>query len=503
MKLYENCRFAIRISYFGFLLIAFGFIILNKNVNIFYTFSNTFIINIANGSLRLGRAIILNLPLIFMVNFVCKKANSGVPIILSIIGYLTYLITMSLFANQSLPIQAYHTGLSDILTLGEIAGYPFETGLIGSMAVGLATRYAYVHSRHRGSYSVLGFLNKDTSAIIYNIVYCALLGIAAAYAYPLFYSTINTAITYISQDLSDPRRIALYGVLDRTLSVLGNAGIIRYPFWFTSAGGSYSSLLTGQVITGDVNIWEFIQDATSTYQGAGRFITPYYVINMFIVPSIYFGMYLTMTNKKDRQIHILPMIGIMLLSFIAGNPLPMELSLLFTAPLLLIIYIIVSSLCFGFLSYFNIFLGFEMSGTDVITAMPGSFPDFIINIRNIRLISNLRGIIIVGLIAGFAMFLLTLIFYRFLAYDFAKTGKRENISNLIIKACGGKENIVDVSCSLLRVYIELKELELVSYNRLQELNAKKIVETKKGIGIQTGVSSSIIANAIIKEITGK
>ncbi len=79
------------------------------------------------------------------------------------------------------------------------------------------------------------------------------------------------------------------------------------------------------------------------------------------------------------------MIGIMLISFVAGNPLPLELTLLLTAPGMLVLYLLLVVGLFGYLAYAGVFLGFSQTGTNVLTAMPGAFPDYTINLRNARL----------------------------------------------------------------------------------------------------------------------
>ncbi|MBR3227448.1 MAG: hypothetical protein IKF68_02765, partial [Erysipelotrichaceae bacterium] len=155
MNIYENCKMPIRIAFFGFILISFGFLIQNENVNIFYTFTNNFLLMFAQGCLMLGKTIIINLPLIFMVYIVCKKANSGVPIALALIGYFAYMITTTLFASQSLSSYAYasNVGINAIVDLSGLSRYPLETGLIGSFIVAYITRYSFIRSRHRTSHS--------------------------------------------------------------------------------------------------------------------------------------------------------------------------------------------------------------------------------------------------------------------------------------------------------------------------------------------------------------
>lgn len=503
MKLYDSCRNAIRISFFAFLLISFGTIIQSENVNIFYTFSNNALLVLAEGSIRLGRTIITNLPIIFMTNIVCKKANSGFPIILALIGYFTYMITMSLFAQQSLVPYAYNTYFGTLLNASESSN-PFETGMVGAFVVAYATRISFVTSRKKNRKSVFGLFNSDTMAIIYEIVLCALLGLLAAYLFPIAFNILQKGITYVGNNLADSRRLALYGIGDRVLSILGQGNLIRYPFWYTSAGGSYSSIVTGQIVNGDVNIWNYIQDATSTFVGAGRFITPYYVINMFIVPAIYLGMYFSMSDAKEKRLHLLPLIALIIVSIACGNPLPLELSLLFTAPLLLFIYLIVVGVLFWLLASKGIFLGFANVGGDIATAMPGSFADYIINIRDIKLSSSVSGIFVVGIIAAAIMFAITILYYRYFAYDLSRSGKIEKIGNDIIDAVGGIQNISNCSNAILKLSVELYDSELSSSSKMQKINVKRIFETKGGYSLDLGTSSCVICKYIkekIKEYT--
>ena len=190
MYLYENCKMPLRTAFFGFMLMAFGFLIKNENVNIFYTFTNTYLLMFADGCALLGQTIVSNLPLIFMIYLVCKKANSGIPILLALVGYFSFLITMTLFVQQNLSSIAYTTnsGINAMININGNAKYPLETGMIGAFVVAFITRFSYIRSRHRSSHSLLGFLHKDSAALIYNVVLCTAAGMLCSYVGPLVYT---------------------------------------------------------------------------------------------------------------------------------------------------------------------------------------------------------------------------------------------------------------------------------------------------------------------------
>jgi len=497
--MYESCKTPIRIAFFGFVLLSIGFLIQNPNVNLFYTFKSSVILFLGELFLNVGQLIIMNLPLIFMFSIVCKKANNGTPLLMVLVAYFTYLVTTMLFARQDLGSSAYSTGYGVNSIFGLLSGtrLPLETGLIGSMLVGYATRIAYLRSRHPSSFSLLSFLDKDTAGLIYSMLFAFVLGTGISYVYPFAYSYIQKAITYIGQDLMDPIRLALYGVLDRFLCLLGLSNVIRTPFWFGSLGGSYSNALTGQTVLGDVNIWAYVVDAIATYAGAGRFITPYYVINMFIIPGFYLATVLSMSDKKERHKTFLSFIAAIGFSVVAGNPLPVELFMVFTSPGLYVVYLALVGTCFGAFIKLDTFLGFEYAGSNTAIAMPGSFPDFIINLRNAAISKNLGMVATVGLASFAIMFIITIIYYRLFAFDAIKTGKGDKLIDDLLAAVGGPENINEVGSGLLKLNISLFDLELVSVQALQKLEAAKILETKNGLCIEFGTASRMIGKRLL------
>ena len=501
MKMYESCRTPIRVAFFGFVLLAIGFIIQNKNVNLFYTFRSSIILFLGELCSKVGELVVMNLPLIFMLNGVCKRANNASPVVMALVGYFTFMATTMLFGVQTLSSQAYATGygINSVFNLASGNRYPLETGMIGSILVAVATRTSFIFSRHRGNYSITNIFSKDIAGIVYNVIICFGFGIITAYGYPIVYGYIQKAITFIATDLSDPLRIGLYSVLDRVLSILGLGRVIRYPFWFTSVGGSYQGVST-QSIVGDLNIWAVVKDDVTAFPGAGRFITPYYVINMFIIPGFYLGTIFSISDRIDRRALIITFLGAICLSVVAGNPLPVEFMMLLTSPIILLFYLVL----IGVVSYVfvnnGVFLGFETSVTNTTVAMPGSFPDFIVNVRNASLSPTLWAIVIVGLIALLLMVLFTIIYYRLFAFDFAKTGKGDEIVSKTIASVGGKDNIIKAEAGLLKLNVYLHNPEAIDIEKVQEVGPRRVSETRDGISFEFGTSSYAIGKRIMKAI---
>lgn len=501
MRLYESAKTPIRVTFFAFMLIGIGSLIQNKNVNLFYTFKSNVVLFIAELFLKIGEFIVLNLPIIFMLNGVCKKANNAAPVVMALVGYFAFTVTTMLFATQTLSSQAYATGhgINSIFNIATGTRYPLETGMIGSFLVAIATRASFILSRHRSQYSITNIFSKDIAGIVYNFIICFIFGVLVSYGYPFVYRNIQKIITFISEDLSDPVRIGIYSSFDRILSILGLDSVIRYPFWFTALGGSIQNA-SGQSILGDVNIWNFIKDNASNYVGAGRFITPYYVINMFIIPGYYIGTALSISDRKDRHSLIITFLGVMILSIIIGNPLPAEFLMLFTSPAILVFYLCLVGTTSYLLVMRNAFLGFEAIGTNTTIAMPGAFPDFIVNIRNTNLAPTLWAIVIIGVIALLIMTLFVVIYYRGLAFDFANTERGNDIIESIIASVGGKENIIKAEAGLFRLNIYLVNPELISVEKVRKVGPRRVSETRDGINFEFGTSSLAISRRINEKL---
>ena len=494
-NLYEYCRLPIRVLLLSIVLIGFGYLIQDVNVNIFYTFKNPLLLLISETSSRIGHFIFINIPFVFLVNLVAKRANSGAPTVFAIVGYFTFLIFTMMFNTHTMPNEAYNSilGISyNHHSYGVI--YPIQTGLIGAFVVAYLTRFSYLHSRRRSAYSFLSFLDKDSAGLVYNIVLCAIAGSLFAALWPIGIDFLEKVINWIASDLSDPLKLSVYGFFDRAFAILGLSSLIRKPFWYGKLGGNYLSV-SGETILGDVNIWRYMPEASATFSGAGRFITPYYVINMFAVPAVLLAMFFINTDKNERHRGIMFTLVTMIASFVCGNPLPLELMLLFTAPLLLLFHLLFSGALFGILFKLNAFLGFEYSGS-VTTAMPGAFPDFIINARNPFYIRSLLIIILVGIIVAIVYYLATYFYFHYLAFDITGSHRAHGVATRIVDAVGGVKNITKTYSSALKLSLEVEDLEKVSYDKLKKINSTRITETKTRIIINFGSSSTIIRTKI-------
>lgn len=502
---YDSFALPLRIVALALFLVAFGTLVKSESFNIFYTIKNSFILLGADIALLCGETLIQIFPLIVLLSLVSKKAHSGVPILMGLLGFVVFEISTMVFSTTSFNSDAYlnlfeisQTTASSFQS--QITRYPLNTGLFGIFLIIILTRFSFIRSRNRSTYSLFSFLSKDATGFIYEIILCLLAGFIVAYIYPACYNFLQLFISNIGKNFNSPLNLSLYGLLDRLANMFSLGDMIRKPFWFTALGGSYQSV-SGQNILGDVSIWSYFREANGSFAGAGRFITPYYCLNIFVLPSIYLALYFSISNRKERHKKLLLFLAITFITIVCGNPLPLEYLLFFATPLLFIIYLAIVAILFALLASNGLYLGFNFQGSSTLFAMPGSFFDYIINLRNPALFKTVVGIAIVGAVAGIVSFVLTSIYFRYFTYGLVNRSHIKDFVLNLADAVGGLENIEKADSSLFKIIINLKNLEAVSYEKLEKLGARKLVETRSGISLDIGACAHLLAKHLQKEVT--
>jgi phosphotransferase system IIB component len=132
--------------------------------------------------------------------------------------------------------------------------------------------------------------------------------------------------------------------------------------------------------------------------------------------------------------------------------------------------------------------------------MPGSFADFIINVRNASLIPSIRIILIAGFISFFAMLGLTILYYRYLAFDFIRSAEGNQLIEDIIAGAGGRDNIDHAGSGFFKLNIYLRDPERISIEKIQQIGVRRVVETRDGLSFEMGTSSSAISRRINRKL---
>ena len=496
-SLYEMLLFPISVLYFATFLLGLGNIITNETFSYIISIDNDFVELAADCMSRIGSFLIVQFPLIFLFRLSARKAGSATTMISALSGYVAYLVVTMYFGNPDLPASAYSSilGLS-ITTAGSATvrsgvHYPLQTGIVATAVVAVITLTSYNRSRTRSEYSFFSFISRDTWCVIRTVVLSSIAAVAVTMLWPYAVNAITKAIDYISSDTTNPMNLILYGVLERILSVLNLGTMIRQPFWYGANGGTWISM-AGANIAGDVNIWTAQYEAASLSGMSGRFITPYYVINLFAVPGLLLAFQTLQTDRLERRRMRLFYIVVAIISIFSGSLLPLEIMLLLLCPLLYLFHILYMGLLFGVFHAMHIYLGYSYHGTSTLTAMPGTLLEYLSYFQNSAMRNTLLQIAVVGLISFVVYFLMTRFYFMNLALDLFHTGYKDEVIQGTINAIGGIENIKNIHSGTERLIISLYDADKLNVQKLRNLGAVRVMDTKAGYAIGYGSRSTMI-----------
>ena len=496
-SLYEMLWFPITVLYFAMFILGLGTIITNEAYSGFIDINSEFLQLGANCLIRIGTFLIAQFPLLFLIRLSARKSGSATTMISAVSGYIAFLVVTMYFGKHDLPASAYSSilGLS-MTTTGSatVRGgthYPFQTGIVATAVVSFITLTSHTRSRSRSEYSFFSFISRDTWCVIRTVVLSSIAALAVTYVWPYVVNGITEAMNYISRDTTNPVNLMLYGMLERFLSVLNLTTMIRSQFWYGSSGGSWISM-AGTNIAGDVNIWTAQLEATSISGMAGRFITPYYVINLFAVPGMLCAFASLQTDRLERRRMRMFYITVAIISLLNGCLLPLELSLVLLCPLLFLGHAAYMGILYGVFQAMHVYLGYNYHGTATLTATPGTLLEYLSYFSVASLRNSLMVILITGVISFFVYLLMTRLYFKYLALDLFHTGYKDEVIQGTIKAVGGVENIKLIHSGTQRLILSLYESDRLDVDKLIELGAVRVTETKAGYAIVYGARSTMI-----------
>lgn len=502
---FEIVKFPIEVLFIAFILSGVGNILTNSVFGLDALINNDYVRMFAEVLMKSGQFIIVNFPFLFLIRLVARKNGSSVTIISGLAGYVVFLITTMLVCSSSLTSTAYSSILgislskSTIASYSGITKYPLQTGLLGAMAVVSLTLLAFNQTRKRNEYGFFSFMSKEIMCVLITIVYSALAGILVSLVWPFVMMGVDKLVDFISVDTTNPINLTLYGILDGLFSTLNLGTLIKTPFWYNIQGGSWVGV-SGSVATGDVGVWSAQLLNSSVTSQAGRFITPYYILNIFAVPGIIWAMYSLETNPLEKNKVRTLCIVATVVSMASGTILPMQLLLMFLAPLLFVVHLACTGILFGLLQGFHIYLGFNSTDTSTLTSLPGTLPELITYLTNDSLRNTILILFIIGAITLLLYFFITRLYFENFAIDLFKTGDEERLVKGTLKALGGIDNIKAIESNCFNVSVSLFDVERIDVARLKRLGASRVSQNKQGYYVLAfGSKSTMIRRDILKE----
>ena len=204
---YDIFQFPLKLLFIGLTLLTCSSLVLNPNLEMFYIVDNEHLIIMAHLVKTIANFIIANFPFLVLIKMVSRKNNSDESILFGIIGYVIFLITTMIYAQQDLGSSAYSQilGLSFNTTkIAQMIGYiryPLQTGLIGAISIGFSTRFIAMRAKNKLRYGLFSFIDRFSYGVILSIFYSFLLGLLFCFIWPYFIVGVNEAVMYIAKDI--------------------------------------------------------------------------------------------------------------------------------------------------------------------------------------------------------------------------------------------------------------------------------------------------------------
>lgn len=500
---FEILKFPIEVIFISFAMMCIGNLITNPALGLTTIIHYNSVQMLGDVLLQTGRFLIVNFPLLIMIRMVARKGGAGITFISCFAGLSAFLVATIFFGRTDLPTSAYSQilGLSvnttSSTTLTSITRYPYQMGLIGIAMIVMITLLCYNRSKKKNEFGFFGFISKEASCTLRTVFFCFIVGFIMSFVWGYVVDCIQELIHFISVDTTNPINLTLFGVLDGLLSTLGLGGLIRQPFWYGTSGGTWVNV-AGASMAGDVNIWSSQVLAGNITGISGRFITPYYILNIFAIPGLIWGLYSLYTDPIDKRRKTLLVVIATVFSMIGGTLLPVQLMLLFLCPLLFIFHLGYTGILFGVLQVLHCYLGYSSTSALVMTALPGTLPELLTYLKNPSLHQTILILCIVGFVTLFVYFFTTRLYFTHGAIDLFNTGDLDRVVSGTIKAVGGISNIKMVQSTIYQLTVQVYDPSKVDVNRLKRLGSYRVYETRAGFRIGYGASSTMVRIGIGK-----
>lgn len=472
-----------------------------------FPFLGNSIINNTLVSLRTIASVIFNnIPLLFAmgVAYGMSKKDKGIAAFTSVIGYLVLLTTMNVYLKVTGKLAPAET----ISQMGQIVVLGIQTinvNVFGGIIAGLGAAWATDKFYNLELPISLAFFGGKKSVPIITMGMMIVIGLCLPYFWEIFVSGLTSISFLLMNKIFGP---FLNLTINRMLIPFGLHHVWNAMIRYTEVGGSY--LINGKTYTGVLSAMNeilFKLGPSSEYWKLMPSLTRFeaqnqMVITMFAFPAIGLAIYRTAYAENKKLVKGL-MITLVLTAILGNVTEPLEFSFLFIAPFLYAIYAVV----LGFSS-----VALALMGT-AVGYIRGTIFDFAI-FGLLYEHSNWINIIIVGIIVAIVMYFIFK--WYILKFDIKTPGREESpsldnvlirerrydeIAVIVVKALGGKENILSIENCITRLRIDLGDIKLVDRKLLETSGCAGIFfPAPKHIHIVYGPLVEFVKNAVDEEV---
>lgn len=500
----EYLQFSLKVLFFATLLLGIGSTISNPLLKLVDPAEPSTLLLISN-LMRYGGAFTIQLfPLLVFIKVLGKHFSDSSPLMIGIFSYIIILIIVMVLERNDFPSYFYHSVLGIELKNAIVNSssyniqYPYQMGIFPLIIAYLITCYSYKRSRHHIRHGMFYFIDHDCWALIIALFFSVIAGIAFTFIWPWVIQLMMLLFDYIASDINNPIHLFFYGILDRLFAISNMVDIPRNVFWLSEAGGSYIDVI-GNSYYGDASIWMATKDMIEVNVTSGSFISGFYVINLFLIPSFLFAYYRLMGTKEQKYRYLIFILLAWLLSIFCGNPIPIEIGMLVLSPLLYLFYLLIVGFAFAACAAFEAFVGFYFDG-NLLTSLPGNLLDLFSYIGNYHFYRSIWIILIIGVILGIIFYFATIFYFRHFAIGLLSMQDADEICEHVIHAMGGIDNITAIYSTPDKIMASFKNRDEVNLDELHELGAYLILESRDGYTIRLGNLSIMIGERIQKKL---
>lgn len=415
-----------------------------------------------------GSAVFGSLPLLFAIGVaIGLTENDGVAALAGTVGYFVFLAAMGVCAN----LQGIETK--------PIMGIPsIETGVFGGIIVGLIAAAAFNRFYKIKLPSYLGFFAGKRAVPIITAFAVILTGSLLSLVWPPIGGSIDR-FSHWAVHGRPALAFTIYGLIERALIPFGLHHVWNVPFFFQA--GDFVDPTTGNAVHGEIA--RFIAgDPTAGNMSGG------YLFKMFGLPAAALAMWRAARPEERQKVGGIMVSGA-LTAFLTGITEPIEFAFLFVAPVLYAIHAVLAGLAYFSCVVLGIKHGFTFSHglIDYVVLFPQSH-----NALWLFVLGPLWGAVYYGVFSfGIRRFNL-LTPGREIETEAQKAERSaagDNFALQLVRAFGGRSNILSLDACITRLRVKLGDVTKVSSDKLKALGASGVVVVGDGVQAIFGTQS--------------
>lgn len=479
-----------------------------------------------------GDIVFGNLPVLFAVGVAVgfARKEKGAAALAALIGYLIMNVVMATGLSL-LGYDGLGQGGNDLREtagqLGTVLGIEntLEMGVFGGIISGYITSLLHNKFIDYQMPPVLGFFGGARLIPILASFTAVIYGLILIFVWP----TVGTLLSTLGEGILSLGFVGsfLFGVLERSLIPLGLHHVFYMPLWQTSVGGCVDVLnQAGEVVQSNVcgtqnQFFAMLSAGDLSNFASTNFMTGKFPFMIFGLPGAAYAMYKTADNENKKEVAGL-LFSIGFTAALTGITEPIEFTFLFIAPALYYgIHVPLAGLSFMLMDILNVRIGMTFSGGLIDYSLFGLLPQLTGQDVNAFMV------ILVGIPYFFIYFFLFR--WAIIKWDIATPGRKgaavetkskadfkakqeggedakggaSDLTQGIIDALGGAENIVTVEACITRLRVEVKDADKVADldHWTSNLEARGLVKNGNGIQAIYGNMAAVHKSAV-SEVLG-